>query len=248
MSIPADAMPFELASMARAIRYQEWLASGVEPHMGQRVLELGSGIGTMTRWLAEKRPVIATDISEPLLSRLRAAAATWPCTPEAVCRFDPSAGGELPDEIVGVDTAVSFNVLEHIRDDGAAIAGMFRAIDTRPPGTRGRVIIFVPAHQWAYGGIDEAFDHYRRYSKRHLTRLIRMVAPDGTDIHARYFNTLGLPGWFLIGRVLRRSTFGMQSVDAMERLIPVNRRLDALLHGRRDLPLGQSLLVVAEAP
>ena len=75
-----------------------------------------------------------------------------------------------------------------------------------------------------------------------------MVAPDGTDIHARYFNTLGLPGWFLIGRVLRRNTFGMQSVDAMERLIPVNRRLDALLHGRRDLPLGQSLLVVAEAP
>jgi len=248
MTTTAHDMPFELASMARAVGYQQWLASSVERHLGHRVLELGSGIGTMTRWLAEHRPVVATDVSEPLLARLRAASATWPRPPAAVCEFDPSAAGALPDDVIGVDTAVSFNVLEHIRDDGAAIAGMFHAVGTRPSGTRGRVIIFVPAHQWAYGGIDEAFDHYRRYSKRHLTRLIRMVAPSGTEIRARYFNTLGLPGWFLIGRVLRRSTFGMQSVDAMERLIPVNRRLDALLHGRRDLPLGQSLLVVADAP
>jgi len=241
--------PFELDAMARALRYQEWIANTVAPHLGARILEVGSGIGTMTRWLAERAPSIATDIDGRLLARLQLAAPTWPVAPEAVLDFDIVGFSQAPAVMHDVDTVISFNVLEHIGDDEGAVRGMWRVLEQCGPDTRARrVIIFVPAHQWAHGSIDVTFGHFRRYRRESLVDLITRTAPGPVHVHARYFNTFGLPGWYFMGKVLKRTTFGMGSVKTMERLIPLFRRLDPLLHSHRDLPLGQSVLAIAEIP
>lgn len=241
--------PFELDAMARAVRYQRWVIDTVAPHLGNHILEVGSGIGTMTRWLAERAPTIATDIDARLLSRLELAAPTWTTPPEAVLEFDIIGFAQAPPVMASVDTVISFNVLEHIEDDEAAVCGMWRVLNQCGPADRPRrLIIFVPAHQWAHGSIDLTFGHFRRYKRERLADLIARTAPSTARIHARYFNTFGLPGWYLMGKVFKKPTFGARSVGSMERLIPMFSRIDPLLHGRHDLPFGQSVLAVAEIP
>lgn len=243
---PVGDLPFELDVMASAHRYQEWVFDRVRPYLGERILEVGSGIGTMTSWLVRHAPTVATDIDPSLLKWLSEAAGGWTTRPIGPHVFD--IANDLRDQkwLAGIDTVVSFNVLEHIPDDLAAVRGMFAVLrESSAPGCR-RLIIFVPAHQWAYGTVDETFEHCRRYTKRSMTELIMAAQPSPLRMRLRYFNTFGLPGWVVLGRVLRKPTFGEGSVRGMERMVPVFRQLDPLLHGWHDLPLGQSLLCVVE--
>lgn len=243
---PVGDLPFELDAMASAHRYQEWVFDLVRPYLGECILEVGSGIGTMTSWLARFAPTVATDIDASLLAQLSEVAGGWTTRPIGPHAFD--IANDLHDQewLAGIDTVVSFNVLEHIPDDLAAVRGMLAVLrEGGAPGPR-RLIIFVPAHQWAYGTVDRTFEHCRRYSKRSMTELIMAAQPGPSRTRFRYFNTFGLPGWVVLGRVLRKPTFGRGSVRTVERLVPVFRRLDPLLHGRHDLPLGQSLLCVVE--
>lgn len=244
-----EATPFELDAMARAVRYQQWVIDTVSPYIGTRILEVGSGIGTMAKWLAERAPTIATDIDAGLLGRLKQTSVAWPHVPEAVIDFDIIGFASPPDVMAGVDTVISFNVLEHIEDDEGAVRGMWRVLTECGPTDRTRrLVLFVPAHQWAHGSIDVTFGHFRRYARHDLGMLLQRTGPAGTRVRARYFNTFGLPGWYLMGKILKKRTFGMGSVATMERLIPIFRRLDPFLHGRRELGLGQSVLAVAEIP
>ncbi len=57
------------------------------------------------------------------------------------------------------------NVLEHIENDVEALRTFREAI---VPG--GHVLIFVPAVQAAFGPLDSALGHYRRYSKKQLSK------------------------------------------------------------------------------
>lgn len=244
-----DATPFELDAMAQAVRYQQWVIDTVAPYIGTRVLEVGSGIGTMTKWLAQRAPTVATDIAPDLLARLKQNSVVWPQAPEAVLDFDIIGFASAPDVMAGVDTVISFNVLEHIEDDEGAVRGMWRVLNQCGPADRPRrLVIFVPAHQWAHGSIDVTFGHFRRYARNDLGRLMQRTGPAGTKVSTRYFNAFGLPGWYLMGKILKKPSFGMGSVATMERLIPAFRRIDPFLHGRRELGLGQSVLAVAEIP
>jgi SAM-dependent methyltransferase len=231
--------------MASAVRYQGWVFTAVRPHLGARILEIGSGIGSMTQWLTTYAPTIATDVDDSLLETLRARSRSWAAQPVATQNFDIAA--DTPDGLYsGVDTVISFNVLEHIEDDVSALRGMrdvLMASDARGPR---RLIIFVPAHQWAFGEIDRTLGHCRRYSRKTLGSAFRRVGLADADLHFRHFNTIGVFGWVLVGRVLRRPTFGEVGVRASERLIPLTSRIDGVLHRPgRDLPLGQSLMCVA---
>ena len=241
-----EGLPFELDVMASAIRYQQWVFEAVKPHLGSSILEVGAGIGTMTRWLATHAPTTAIDIDTGLLRHLEAQAGGWEQPPERVATLDISQSSQIPEWLSTTDTIASFNVLEHIADDVGALRGMADVLERSSAPGRKRILIFVPAHQWAFGTVDTTFGHCRRYSKRSLTSLIRACNLKPRSVRIRYFNTVGLPGWILVGRVLRRPTFPRGSVQTMERIIPAVRRLDARLHGRYDLPLGQSVLAVIE--
>src|SRR5947209_2599289 len=59
----------------------------------------------------------------------------------------------------GCDTAICFNVLEHVEDDVGALVNM-RHILT--PG--GRLLLIVPALSWIFGTVDRSLGHYRRYT------------------------------------------------------------------------------------
>jgi SAM-dependent methyltransferase len=242
-----DDLPFELESMASAVRYQEWVFETIRPSLGASILEVGAGIGTMTRWLANYAPTAAIDIDSQLLALLRQRSGMWQTAPIEVATLDISQPPQpLPDWMHSIDTVVSFNVLEHIDDDVAALRGMAEVLRESSASGKKRIVIFVPAHQWAFGEIDTAFAHFRRYSRALMRERVLAAGLGPCELRVRYFNSVGLPGWVVIGRVARRSTFSSASVRTMERIIPFARKVDTRLARTLGVPFGQSLVTVIE--
>jgi SAM-dependent methyltransferase len=178
----------DLETMSEARNYQAHVFGLVRPHLGARVLEVGCGIGTMTRQLLDRAErVVCIEPNLNCATRAREALAGSDRVAIRVCHLEECNRVELQRE--RFDTVVCVNVLEHIEDDVRALA-LFRDVVA---GTGGRVLVFVPAVQRLYGPHDAALGHHRRYSRRTLRAAFEAA---GLDVVAmRYTNPIGLLGW-----------------------------------------------------
>ncbi len=222
-----------LERMDGANNYNAWLGRRFREHMGRRVLEIGAGIGTITRELErDAELLIALEVDRFYVDRLK-----------NMFRGKPHVRPYLSDVALAdweslkaerLDTIVLSNVLEHIPDDGAAVR-RFRQI--LPVG--GKVIILVPALPQLFGGIDEAVGHYRRYTPRTLRSVLE---GNGLTVdRLEWMNLVGIPGWFLNSRVLRRRSVSRLQLKLYDRLAPL--LAEAERHVK--LPVGMSLFAVA---
>jgi SAM-dependent methyltransferase len=222
-----------LERLAEAPRFNRWMFDRVRPWVGDRVLEIGSGIGNLSQFLVDRASVVLSDTAPEYLERLRD-------------RFDHLPGVEVmrlylphveePLAQRRFDTIVCLNVLEHVADDGRSLAAISGLLDRG-----GRLILLVPALPVLYGSLDRALGHVRRYTARELrTKFDRA----GLRMrHLEYFNLAGLPGWWLAGRVLRRDVIPAASLRWFDALVPLFR-LERLLPWR----IGQSLIAIGELP
>src|SRR5262245_8205194 len=64
-------LPFELDSLAEAHNYQRWVFDAVQPWLGRRILEIGSGIGNMSQWLPADDLLVLTETDPGLVELLR---------------------------------------------------------------------------------------------------------------------------------------------------------------------------------
>ena len=158
-------------------------------HLGDDPLEIGSGLGNCgATWLESGQPRIK--VSEPDESRLGILRQ----------RFGHNARVRIEDVDVfhrqPADHCVmiAMNVLEHIDDDASALASSHGLL--RP---RGKVIMFVPAFEFAMSDLDRAIGHYRRYTMRTLRAAYTKAGLDIEQLH--YVNAPGLLVWFLGMRV-----------------------------------------------
>jgi hypothetical protein len=127
------------------------------------------------------------------------------------------------------------NVLEHLPDDRAALAAVH---DRLEPG--GHVLLFVPAFEALYSRFDHLVGHHRRYTRRHLSRLLRETGFH--VVEARYVNLVGAAAWWVLARQLRLVPTDNRAVKVYDRaVVPWLSRLEA----RVSPPLGQSLFVAA---
>lgn len=201
-------------------------------YIGRRVLEVGSGIGNITAFLAEEgRTVVATDVIPSYRDELEIRFRENPKVSVSVFDLD----GAAPDEYVTepFDSVVCLNVLEHIEDDGAALKAMKQALKDD-----GSLILLVPAHQFLFGEFDVAVGHYRRYSKKLLRNRLEEA---GFEIRSlQFFNIAATLPWLLNGRILRRGYLPNDQVSLADRLVPI-LRFEYLLGP----PAGISLIAVA---
>lgn len=242
-----DDLPFELRALASAEKYQKWVIESVHAKLGQRILEVGSGTGNMSRWLPVRERLVLTEGDDRLLAHLRLHTSLTTNPKVLIRKFD--LDHDDPRELVAenIDTIVSFNVLEHVEDDTQALRKLKSVLLDGKGAYPRRLISFIPAQQWAYGSLDKAFGHHRRYSRRRWRKLHQEVAPEA-QLTFRYFNPVGLLGWYLNGRILRKSEIGTGAMRAFERLLPLVRPLDRLMHGWLRMPTGQSLVAILEWP
>ena len=233
-------LPFELEALRKAVNYQRWVADAVTPHLGERILEVGSGLCSMSCWLPVRKKLVLTECEPMLLDELRVTISQRFEGDARVAVAAADVTRELPPQLAAeaFDTVVSFNVLEHIPDDVGALQRLARLL------RKGcRIVSFVPAHAWAYGSIDQVYGHVRRYSARSFAALAAKACP-GAKLETRYFNAFGLPGWLLMGRILRRRAIDVRAIELFERLCPYVRGVDDAAHKYLKLPAGQSLIAV----
>jgi glycosyltransferase involved in cell wall biosynthesis len=223
-----------LLRLARAERYNRWMLQQLAPWLGQRVLEIGSGIGSFTQYLTGRDLVLATELNPRYLRILKNTFerhAQVEVMSLDLTDFDPA-----PLAARHLDTILCLNVLEHVADDRAALRRLHASL---APG--GRLLLLVPAHEALYGAIDRAIDHHRRYERAGLVAKLEEAGfrVETTD----FFNRLGVIGWYLNSVILRRTQVPGFQLHLQNLLVPL-LRAEALV----PLPFGLSLVAVARRP
>jgi 2-polyprenyl-3-methyl-5-hydroxy-6-metoxy-1,4-benzoquinol methylase len=225
----------DLETMQEARRYSAHLYDLFRGHIGKRVLEVGAGIGTMSLRLAEAADlVVGLEPNVNCVTRLQDAMRGHPRFVLRPCHLEECDRAELTGH--RFDTVVCVNVLEHIEDDAAALR-TFK--DVLIPN--GRVLIFVPAVQAAYGPLDAELGHHRRYSK---PTLARAFADAGLELLTlRYTNPIGLLGWMYNAHISKSTAHSLTQVRLFETLVaPWALPLERLIPP----PIGLSLIAVGQ--
>jgi 2-polyprenyl-3-methyl-5-hydroxy-6-metoxy-1,4-benzoquinol methylase len=224
----------DLETMREARRYAAHIFGLFRPYVGSRVLEVGSGIGTMSRQLVDVASlVVGIEPNVNCAVQAQEAMRKHPRFSLRVCHLEDCDPSELARQ--RFDTVLCINVLEHIADDVAALR-TFRTLLV--PG--GRVLIFVPAVQGAYGPLDAELGHHRRYSKGTLAAAFADAGLDALQI--RYTNPIGLAGWMYNAHISKSTTHSRTQVKLFDTLIaPWALPLERLIPP----PIGLSLAAIA---
>jgi SAM-dependent methyltransferase len=202
-----------------------------------RVLEVGCGIGNLTRLILKEPGVTAVhaiDLDAAYVERVLRALDDSRLTASASRLEEFLAGAQPAAQDSSYDAIVCSNVLEHIENDVAAMRNCARLLRSG-----GLALILVPAHHWLFCELDRGLSHYRRYSRAELSELARA---SGLELRrGRYFNPLGVLGWWLNGKLLRRAALPARQLRLYSRLaIGLSSFLDRI----NIFPLGISVLAL----
>ncbi len=164
-----------LADLQDARRFNKWMADTLREYVGDRVLEIGAGIGTLTSQFIPRDLYVATDINAHYLHYLRSYAVGKPYL--HVAKVDAGRPEDFASLGSSFDTVLMINVLEHVPDEAIALENVRNAL---VPG--GRAVILVPQNPKLYNSLDEALEHRERYTAeglRTLPRTRRLPASNG---------------------------------------------------------------------
>jgi SAM-dependent methyltransferase len=145
------------------------------------------------------------------------------------------------------DVLISLDVIEHLDDDGLAVAEYLRAL--RPGGI---LVVSVPAYPELWSSHDEWAGHRRRYRRE---TLLAVLAGAGFEVEqATYFFSFLVPPAVLLRRTPLRHLSSGNDEDAassplVSRVFGAAARAErAVLRRARKLPVGLSLLAVSRRP
>lgn len=226
----------ELDAMANAPNYQRWIAGEFRPFICGRVLEIGAGIGAMARhWLPLATHLHLVEPAPNLLESLKSNFSGESRVSIHGVTLDRFAQGFCDESELKFDTIILVNVLEHIADDVGALQiarGLLRE--------GGYLLVFAPALPALFGALDYAFGHYRRYTRRSLSRVLEVSG--FAEVRIRYFDFFGVLPWLIASRVARAETISPSSVLAFDRfVVPLGVLLESVV---RPL-IGKNLLSIA---
>jgi SAM-dependent methyltransferase len=221
-----------LQRMKKLHRYNQWIFSKFQPYLGRRVLETGSGIGNITKFLLDRDLIIATDVEPKYLTLLKNTFGKY--KKFMIEQLDISGPEVKRYQSYHIDSVICFNVLEHIEQDEKPLKKIFELLE---PG--GRLLLLVPSHPWLYGSLDEHLGHQRRYGKKELRN--KLETAGFRVIFLKHFNRIGILGWFLDSRILRRKRLPLFQLRIYNLFVPLFK-----LEKFFPFPFGTSLLAVAE--
>lgn len=195
-----------------------------------KLLDVGSADGPSVKWMQADQHV-SIDVDPRGLTAGR-----------GVC----ASAMSLPFHRQTFDAVAAFDVLEHCEPEQQAVAELVRVLKVG-----GRLLLSVPAYEWAWTDHDVRAGHYRRYTRARL-----LAALEGHDLSVQrctHAFTTVFP-LFAAERISRRvhrggadrAGSGLPTVSpAAERLLLALSRVDSRLLRQHDLPFGSSILLAA---
>ncbi len=229
----ADAGQMTLDAINKAPEFNRWIYETIAPFLGQRIVELGCGVGNISRYLRYRRNVLLIDIRPDYILNLQrrwgALANTQlvqgditdPTCHTAIERYQP-------------DTVVCLNVFEHIKDDGQVLKAI---TDRLPPNAH--FIVLVPQNPYLFSPIDQELGHWRRYGPSELET--KMQAAGLEIVQQIEFNKAGVLGWWWNKTVTNKKSLGTHQLRLFNVLVPVFRFLDKVMPSR-----GLSTIVIGK--
>lgn len=215
----------------------EMLRKVLGPYVGEArsLLDVGSADGPSVGWLSAPHKV-SLDLDPRGLR-----------PPEGVC----GSLLALPFADGSFEVVSAFDVIEHCEPERDALLELHRVLE---PG--GRLLVSVPAYQWAWSDHDVANGHHRRYTRE---RAVAALEDAGFDVRRATYGFAGVFPMFVAERAVRatRHRFARRTdrpadvVDVpqvgpgVERLLLSLCRLDERVLTHRDLPFGSSVFLAA---
>ncbi|NKX86713.1 class I SAM-dependent methyltransferase [Nocardia coubleae] len=220
-----------LEVMAEAINYNKFLLDCVEKHVTTtdlRVLDFGAGQGTYADLLAEREIFPECLEPDPDLQKVLLAKGykVVDCDTE-------------PPEAEKYGLIYSFNVFEHIKNDQEAAEHLASLL--RPGGT---MVIYVPALEMLFSSMDVKVEHYRRYRRTQLNRILRNAGLEVVD--SRYCDPIGF--FATMAYKLLGNDDGSINVRALKLYDQVVFPLSKALQSVTGKLFGKNVLVVARKP
>lgn len=224
-----DAGHLTLESLGAVPAVSRWVLSNFQDHMGDRMLEAGSGSGNLTEHLLDRQELTIVDIDPRHVEAIRR---RFGHLENVRVREGNLEASDLYRELPTVDSVLCVNVLEHLDRPEVAIRGFHDTLDEG-----GKALILVPAHGWLFSSADAALGHRSRYT---VDEVRAMLDANGFDVVVcREFNRLGVMGWLFNKLIGRTSIGGVQA-----RLFSIMLPVALLVEQFRFLP-GLSVVAVA---
>jgi 2-polyprenyl-3-methyl-5-hydroxy-6-metoxy-1,4-benzoquinol methylase len=224
--------------ISEADNFNRWIYDTIKPYCKGNVLEIGSGVGNISRFFVDdEKKIFLSDIRSAYCDMLRRkfSQKSNVLGVENIDlvnkKFDSLYAGQLGR----FDTVFALNVIEHIEDDNLAIINCKKFL-----AKGGNLVVLVPAYQWLYNHFDRGLYHYRRYVKKQMCDLFQ--ANDLTVKRSFYFNALGIAGWFVSAKFTNKPYIPKSQMIFYNRIIPFAKLLDNVVLSK----IGLSVIVVGE--
>lgn len=221
-----------LEVLTDAKNYNKWIASEIKPHIKSPALEIGAGTGNLTQQFLHTKSLYITDCDKGLVRHLKERFAQEKNVTSGVLDITKRIPKALRSHF---STVYAINVLEHIKDDMLALEKIHALLKKN-----GRLVLLVPAKQFAYTKLDGKLGHFRRYEKEEL---IKKLITNGYRIESiRFFNIIGLLSWYIRDKVARGNiNLKPYHIKIFDSIVPILKMLESLIQ----IPVGISLIVVA---
>lgn len=216
--------------------HNRWLFTQIKPYLAGNILEIGSGIGTISRILITTNSnLVLSDIKKDYLENLYRSFGANPKV--KIIKYDVLSAEDAHELPFKIKTAVCLNVLEHLEDDKKALRNIYNILDQN-----GRLILVVPAMRTLYGSLDKKIGHRRRYEKADL---VKKIEENGFLIDKiYYFSLFAAVGWFINGRILRKKRISGLQVSIYDKLVPLISKFEKVIKA----PFGLSLIAICRTP
>lgn len=202
-------------------QYVAWLTGMLRPELGDRVLEVGAGIGNLAGRMMGKRQLYMAAEKDPLY--LHALRNRFLRTPNVQVRSldpeDAAASAELP---AGFNTVIAAGVLEFANDPATLVKNLAAKL---APG--GKLLIIVPSSQALYCNLDLALGHKRRFDKGELGRLVADAGLEVTSLQR--FNSMACAAWLVSGKLFGSRRLNRFTLKLFDKTVWIWRRIDPLL-------------------
>ena len=231
----SDSGKVSLDAIEQAPRFNRWMYASIEPYLGRRVAELGSGRGNLTRLLKDRRVLLATDMRQDYLDKLEE---RWGGhSGFQVARLDLTRENDYAAlQRFAPETVVCLNVLEHIEDDRRVLARLHEVL---PPGAR--IVFLVPFNPKLMSEFDRQIGHFRRYDKGELEG--KMTGAGFAVERQFFFNKAGVFAWWVGNTLSGQHSLQPWQLKLYNFLTPIFRPMDRVLPTN-----GLSTIVVARKP